>query len=252
MGKLHQLLAVEPDKEGKYKRVCDESKKVFGKAAMFTGSHRTLHMFEDGVDATDPDTHQSMTTTVRERMGYTGESISDYFDALYQKEATNQKAKADLVVDGTVIAKEVPATFLLALESRLKYVRGVYETMPTLQAGIEWVPSDTMGAGIWEMKHPEEKLKTKMTVQHEVLVPPTKEHRAEIEKWEEQIPIGKFVKRVWCSMLTSPEKQEILARIDKLIQATKQARQKANAEEVVGGNVGRSIIDFINNGPAGE
>ena len=247
-GKLHQLLAVEPDLEGKYKRVCEETKKTFGKAAMFTGSHRTLSMFEEGVDATDPDTHQSMTTTVRDRMEYTGASISAYFDALFQKEATNQNAKADLVVDGTVIGEGLPATFLLALESRLKYVRSVYEGLPTLQAGIEWTPSVDKGEGIWEMKHPEEKLKTKLTVQHQVLVPPTDHHRAEIEKWEEQIPIGKFVRQVWCSMLTSAEKQDVLSRIDKLIQAVKQARQKANAEEVVSGAVGQSIVDFINNG----
>ncbi len=248
MAKLHQVLAVESDLEGKYKRTCEETKKIFSKAAMFTGSHRKLELFDDSDKTEYPDEHQAMTTTVHERVEYTGEAISAYFDALFQKEATNQEASADLTVDGVSIGMVLPATFLLALESRLKYVRSIYEALPTLQAGVDWKPSEDKGEGVWDMVHPEEKIKTKMAWQHQVLVPPTKEHRAEIEKWEEQIPVGKFVKHMWCSMITSHQKSEILGRIDKLIQATKQARQRANTREIVKGNVGKSIMDFINKG----
>ena len=248
MSKLHQLLAVESDLEGKYKRICEETKKVFAKPEMFKGSHRKLIVFDDA-DKTDyPDEHQAMATTVQERIEYTGESISKYFDALYQKEATNQEASADLVVGGVTIGENVPATFLLGLESRLKYVRSVYETMPTLQAGIDWKRSEDKGEGVWDMLHPEEKLKTAMAWRHQVLVEPTKEHRAEIEKWQEQVPVGKFVKHVWCAMFTSSQKSEVLDRIDALLRVVKKARQKANTQEVTKGNIGKSIIEFINTG----
>ncbi len=248
MSRLHQVLAIESDLEGKYKRTCEETKKVFGKASMFTGSHRTLELFDDSDTTKYPDEHLAMTTTVKERVAYTSEAISDYLDALFQKEATNQEASADLTVNGVSIGMSLPATFLLALESRLKYIRSIYEALPTLQSGIEWKPSTDKGEGIWDMVHPEEKIKTKMAWQHQVLVPPTKEHRAEIEKWEEQLPVGKFVKHVWCSLLTSHEKSEVLGRIDKLIQAVKQARQRANTQNIVKGNVGKSIMQFINEG----
>ncbi|RLI66884.1 MAG: hypothetical protein DRO67_00490 [Candidatus Asgardarchaeum californiense] len=254
--KLHQLLAVESDLEGKYKRVCEESKKVFNKPAMFMGYHRSLVSFLEDDPIEYPDENQAMATTVEDRVNYTGESIASYLDALYQKEATNQNAKADLVVDGVTIGTNLPATFLLALESRLKYIRSVYETIPTLPAGVEWKPSEDKGEGVWDMVHPEEKLKTKMTFKSKVLVeaqfPPEgrsgQSLPAQIEKWEEQVPVGKFVKNVWCSMITSHEKAEVLGRIDKLIQAVKRQRQQANTEPVVKGNVGAAIVNFINGG----
>jgi hypothetical protein len=246
MSKLHQLLAVESDLEGKYKRICEETKKVLNKPGLFTGSHRKLVMFDDSSKIEHPEEHQAMTTTVKERLAYTTDSIVSYFDALYQKESTNQKAIADLVVDGTVIAKDVPATFLLGLESRLKYVRSVYESIPTLAAGTEWKKSEDKGADVWDIVHPEEKLKTKMTFKSQILVEPTENHPAQIEKWEEQVAVGKFVKHMWCSMFTSNEKSEVLGRIDKLILATKRARQQANSVTAVNTHVGTAIMNYIN------
>lgn len=247
-GKLHQLLAVESDLEGKYKRICDETVKVFGKGSMFTGYIRKLELFDDSDKTAYPDEHLHMATTVKERLDYNDESVVDYFDAILQKEATNQTAVADLVIGETVIGKALPATFLLGMESRLKNLRAVYEAMPTLQVGIDWKRSETKGEDVWEQVHPEEKLKTKMMVQHQVLVDPTPQHRAEIEKWEEQIPVGKFVKNIWCSMITSEEKSDVLGRIDKLINAVKKARQEANGVPTVDIHVGKNIVDFIRNG----
>ena len=252
--KLHQLLAVESDKEGKYKRVCEESKKVFSKPATFYGSHRKLESFLEDDKTAYPEENQELTTTVKERMEYTGKSIADYLDVLYQKEATNQTAKADLVVDGVTIGQNLPATFLLGLEVRLKYIRGVYEAIPTLPNGIKWTESTDKGEGIWDMVHPEEKLKTKMMFKSQVLVEAKfpKEGQggtslpAQIEKWEEQVPVGKFVKNIWCSMITSHEKAEVLGRIDKLIQTVKKQRQQANTAPVVQGNVGQEIAKYIN------
>jgi len=255
MPKLHQLLAVESDLEGKYKRICEESKKVFSKPALFIGSHRKLESFEEN-DVKHPEENQEMTTTVYERVNYTAGAVEAYLDAIYQKEATNQVAKADLVIGDKVIIADVPATFLLALESRLKYVRGVYETMPTLGVGISWRPSESKGNGIWEMEHPEEKIKTKMTFKSQILVPAQfpKEGEsgtslpAQIEKWEEQVAVGKFVKNIWCSLITSSQKAKVLERIDNLINGAKMARQKANSTKAVTNKVGANLLNYINDG----
>jgi hypothetical protein len=47
-------------------------------------------------------------------------------------------------------------------------------------------------------------------------------------------------------MITPARKSELLDRIDKLLRAVKKARQRANGTEVVKVNVGKSIMDFIN------
>lgn len=245
MSKLHQVLAVESDLEGKYKRICEETIKTFSKAEMFRGSHRKLVSFAE--NAPDwPEENAELTTTVNERLEYTAGPVVSYFDALLQKEATNQNATADLVVNGITIGTALPATFLLGLESRLKYIRKVYEAIPTLAVGTKWEPAPDKGPNIFAMAYPEEKLKSELTFKSQILVEPTEHHPAQIEKWQEQMPVGKFVKNVWCGMITSNQKSILLQNIDDLLKGVKMARQKANSVEVQKLSIGADIMSFIN------
>lgn len=246
MSKLHQVLAVEADLEKKYKAILEETKKVFGKAGMFVGFNRRLEMFNEADAHKTPEENQEVTTTVRKRLLYTTKPIVAYLDALFQKEKTNQTAVASVIVDDVVLMENVPATFLLGLEKRLKYIRQVYEEMPTLQAGIKWEKAPDKGENIWEMVFPEEKLKTEMTYKSQVIVQPTEHHPAQVEKWQEQVPVGKYVKNIWSGMVTSSEKAEILDRIDKVIVAVKSARQQANSATASNEKVASKLMDFIN------
>jgi len=245
MSRLHQVLAVEADLEGKYRRICEETIKTFGKSEMFRGSHRKLVSFAENAPEW-PEENSELTTTVDERLEYTAGPIVSYFDALLQKEATNQDAVADLVVNGVLIGTALPATFLLGLESRLKYVRKVYESIPTLAVGTKWELAPEKGKDIYAMTYPEEKLKSELTFKSQVLVEPTEHHPAQIEKWQEQMPVGKFVKNVWCGMITSSQKSALLQNIDDLLKGVKMARQQANSVEVKKLSIGAGIVSFIN------
>ncbi|MGK0291189.1 MAG: hypothetical protein ACI86H_002656 [bacterium] len=46
-------------------------------------------------------------------------------------------------------------------------------------------------------------------------------------------------------MLSFAEKKVMMFRLDKLSQAVKKARQKANCQEVVDTNIGKVLADFI-------
>ena len=246
MPKLHELLAVEGDLEGAHKEILQEAQKTFkDKPAHFMGAHKTLKMFDEN-QPTAPDEYQEMVTTVHDKLGYIAGHAVRYLDAVLQKESTNQIARADLVVDGKVIAKDIPATFLLGLETKLKNIRETYRTVPTLPPGLKWERDETKGKHVYSMVHPEEKFKTARTFRHKVLYEATKEHPAQIEKWEETENVGKYVTQRWAGMLTSAEKSELLGRVDKLIRATKKARQQANATEVSKATIGKHIFDFIN------
>ena len=254
MAKLHELLAVEGDLEGSYKKIIEEAKTTFSKRAdHFFGFHRKCEMYDESATA-PPDEYKEMDTTVQDKLNYTQDFIVRYFDAVLQKEQTNQEAKADLIVDGEVISTDLPATFLLGLESRLKAVRSMYETLPTLPPGVKWEKDPTRGKDIWVTAHPEKKPKTAKTFQHKVLVPAQfpKEGEggqslpAQIEKWEETITVGMYVKTVWSGMVTPAQKSDYLSRIDKLIRATKKARQRANSTQVIKRTIGEKLFNFIN------
>ncbi|GAG83367.1 unnamed protein product, partial [marine sediment metagenome] len=151
-----------------------------------------------------------METTVDKKLKYTINSIVNYIDAFSQKEATNQDAKADVVIDDITIVKDVPATLLLGLEKRLNGWRDLFASIPTLTTGVEYVRDPTLGENIWKQKHSKETLRTSKTFQYKVLVEATKEHAAQIERWEEQIPVGKYIESSWAGVLSSGEKYELL------------------------------------------
>ena len=140
MGKLHEILAVESDLEGSARRVMEEATVTFVKKAdHLNASYRKLRIFDDLLKDQETEEHKAMVTTVPDKLGYMLRAVGKHYDASYQKNLANTVAKADLVVNGEVLATEVPATFLLGLESKLKKLREVYEKIPTLSPGVEWV-----------------------------------------------------------------------------------------------------------------
>jgi len=246
MSKLHELLAVEKDLENVFGGVVKEATKTFKeKQNMFLGWERHLEMLEEGKEPDTPPEYQTMEETVPSKLAYVAKHGAKFLNAVYQKEATNQKAVADLIVDGNTIATGVPATFLLGLETKLKNIREMYQNIPTLAPGMEWKFDGAIEA--YRALKPEVKMKTAKTFKHKVLYEATKEHPAQIEKWEENVNVGKYVRNIWCGALTSAEKSRVLGHLDKMIQAVKKARMRANdIKTEQHDNIGEKIFEYIN------
>jgi len=244
--KLHQVLAVEGDLEGTFKKVTNEAVATFQKHPdMFRGSTQILTHSDESRKIEDKTSHVKLETTVADKLNYVAEHGITYIDANLQKEATNQHAVADLIIDGKVIATSLPATFLLGLEKKLQTIHKMAMSIPTLAKGIHWEKDKTAGDNVYRTKHATEKTRTAKSFQHKVLVEATDKFPAQIKEWEEQMPIGKFVDTMESGMLSTAEKSNLLARIDKLYYATKKARQKANETVVIDKTVGKEIFSFI-------
>lgn len=245
--KLHEILAVEPERERTAKKIIDEATKTFSdKPNMFIGAHKTWQMFEDAAQHQAPaDEHQALATTVPDKLDWVQKNVSRYFDTNLQKECANQKAKADLIVNGVTIATDLPATFLLGMETKLNRLRPVYEAIPVLPPSMDWEDAPELGEHVRKAVHPEEKFKSAKTFQHKVLYDATPEHPAQIERWEETVNVGKSVRETWSGMLTTHEKAMLLSRLETLQQAVKSARQRANSVEVVDRKVARDLFSFI-------
>ena len=249
MGQLHELLAVESDLKGTHDKILGETAKVFDRADLFTAVSKRLKMVDDNRKHEEEagKEEKAMTTTIMTRLDYTANFVARYYDALLQKEMTNQVAKADLEVDGKVIANDLPATFLLGLEARLKVLRSIYEKAPTLQSGVHWELDKTMGEDVYRSKFDEITTKTDKQVIPQVLYEATKEHPAQVEKLSKDVVVGEFIRTTWSGMLPPAEKARMLGKIDTLIQAVKRARMKANEEEVRVGGIGVKVFEFIHN-----
>lgn len=247
MAELHELLAVEGDLKGEKEKAKEETLDVFTKRlSLFQGSIRTLEMFDEKRKEEEQGSieRSKLAETVNSRLNIMAQSFIRFWDAKYQKEISNQEAKADIVISGLNI-NNVPVTFLLSMEDELRQLKKIYESIPVLMQGIEWIKDELEGIGIYKVKHPVIKHKTEKTIQHKILVPATKEHPAQIKEWSEDKPVGRYKQEFWSGMLSSADKSEILRRIDIVTRAIKKARQRANNQEVSFDTIGKKIFDFI-------
>jgi len=262
MAKLHEVLAVEADLEGKARRVTDEATTTFkSKPHLFQGKIRTLELFQgdDEVSkkaAEDAERQeQVLVTTVHDKLAYVWQSLVAHWDAVAQKEATNQTAKADVIVNGTTIMKDVPVTFLLSLESKLKALRSIYEAIPTLEPNIQWEDAPDVGPNV-KRAPTVSTLKTAKTIDYRIVAPATDKHQAQIDKIEKTVNVGVYKQTVTSGLVTPAQKSSWLGRIDELIRAVKQARQRANEAPIVSVNYANALVRYIHGdelaGAAGE
>ena len=185
-----------------------------------------------------------MVSTVDQKLDHVLPVASRYYDVLCSKEIGNTNAKADVVVDGEVVMSGVPATFLLALEPRLKKLRDMLMAIPTLEPAIKWEPNASGGEGVY--KSPDQiSFAKEKTYKSRELSPATKEHPAQIRGWTEDMPVAKIVTQKTSGMWTPARKAEVFEKLDTLVRSIKQARQRASSVEVEAQKVSHQFFDFI-------
>jgi len=248
MAQLHELLAVEGDLKGQRDKIKDETINTFTKKANhFLGGLRTLKMF--GVERENEEAggmeRQEIVTTVPEKLKHMTKSFSRFWDAKLQKEATNQEAKADIIIDGKKFIESIPVTFLLSMEEELRQLRKVYDTIPTLQPGVEWVNDQQKGEYYWKTANPITKNKTEKTIEYKIIVPATKEHPAQVKELSQDKPVGVYSTESYSGMLSPAQKSIMIGKLDTLLRAVKKARQRANNQLVEKRTIGEQIFSYI-------
>ena len=140
-------------------------------------------------------------------------------NAQLSKEETNSSgaAKAELVVDGRSFG-EFSATSLLALETHLKGLRNLYNTIPTLDPTKVWNKNDADG-----LYHSDKSVtfKTEKTTKVIVHFEPTEHHPGKSELASIDKNIGQWETVRKSGKITPNDKSKLLGRIDSFIAAVK-------------------------------
>jgi hypothetical protein len=249
--RLHELLAVESDLQKKFIDIARETKETFSKKSEhFRGHTKTLSMKDEDRSFEEKAAfeHKEVVSTVDEKLDYTAKTASKYFDALLTKESSNQEARADLVLDGVVLAEGLPATYLLAMESRLKTVREYIAAIPTLQPGVSWIRDESQREGILVTEHSDVREKTEKSTVYQTVAAASEHHPAQVAQQATTNVVGLFTTKAWCGMISPGDKSDMLARVDSLYQAFKQARSRANQVEIKQGKIGKKLFEYISTG----
>lgn len=249
MGKLHELLAVEQDLRGQASKMLAETASVFGKPDFFKGSVFSFTPFDEADAHLAEEKHEELVTTVPDRLAYTFRAIAKYWDAVAQKDATNQLAMADVVLDGEVLVKSVPSTTLLGLESKLVELRTAIQSMPTLDAKTAWERVDNIRQNMFKTKHPtvgwRTQKSTKPVILYEAVVKDGVGIPANVVQVTEDVRVGRTETVGFSGAVTPATASAILSRLDRLIVAVKEARQRANNTEVQSISIGESLLKYV-------
>lgn len=252
--KLHEVLAVESELQGAFKKIVDETQVTFDKKAnLFQGMVKTLRMVDDTRKHEEESGSQivAVTDTVPSKLDYTFKTVVQYLDAVLQKEEANQRAKADIIVvndDGTTttLATGVPATYLLGLETKLAALRPMLNAIPTLPPGRTWLLDEGNGKpGTYKTAQLDVTDKTEKAIKPVTLSPATDKHPAQVQVLNVDQVIGHYHTQYFNAGLTPLDKSVMLGKLDRLIAAVKQARQRANCVETNNLHIGQGIVDFL-------
>ena len=246
MAKLHELLAVIDDLKGTAKAIVAEAEIGFrNKSALFTGHLKTISYFDEARTNENEIDQKLLVTTVGDKLAHVSNHLSKLLDSTYQLEEANTGARADLLINGDIIAAGVPAVVLLQWSNKVEALRKLYKAIPTLPPEVNWDADPDTGAGAYKSP-PQKTFRTQKSMEHKILVAATDHHPAQVEKWTEDVKVAQIDTTQISGMISPAEKSLMLGRLDTVIAELKKARQRANNTEINGDlKVGKSIFDFI-------
>ena len=158
------------------------------------------------------------------------------------KDFGNTIAFADLVIDGKVLAKSVPATHLLTLEKALANVQTFVTKISELDQSETWNLDANTGL------HRTDSVRVNRTTKRpEVIVlhAPTEHHPAQTQLANLDVDVGFWTSTKFSGGIPKVVKTAYLDRIDKALVAVRQAREKANMTAVSTQSVGSDMMSFI-------
>lgn len=247
MAKLHELLAVEKPLENQANKVRADLANTFEKKRHLFEEKRVTFTAstENSIPVTE---HQSdVQTCVHKELNWIAPHLVKALDASYQVACANTVAKADVVLDDgadTVLLSNVPATALLELEKRVAELLALVGAIPTLDPAKGFAP-DPARVPLYVAREVV-KDRTRKTVRVLVKYEATKEHPAQTELINEDVPIGKLRELEWSGLVTPTEKAGMLARVEILARAVRAARSRANEIEVQkGAKIGKVLVDYV-------
>lgn len=239
--KLHQLIAVGNDTKRAAETAITAAYQGFQKAANFYGFSRTYAPLKDG-DLVYPAESKRMLASTEDLLALIADAFTKQINVQATLDMGNTIAKADIAVNGNVIATNVPVTTLLWMEKKLVGMRAVLNALPVLDETKSWSWDEGQGRYVTE---PAQTIKTKKQEWTEVVVPGTDKHPAQTRDRVKDVAEGTWTQLEWSNATTATKKKEASRRLEALIAAVKSAREEANSVAVEDFHFGNTLTGYL-------
>ncbi|HEY1352798.1 MAG TPA: hypothetical protein VGF67_24550 [Ktedonobacteraceae bacterium] len=239
--KLNQTIAIEKSVKSRALQELTEAHHSLQKAALLAGISRTYRPKDEEGEQFPPEATR-VQIKAEEIIGKTTETLTKLFDIVATKDWANCQARADIVVDGQKLLGAVPATFLLFLEKQLTELHTFIKKLPVLDAAETWTFDQS--ADCWSTEAILTQ-KTKKVPRNHVKAEATEHHPAQVEVYYEDVTVGHWRTLKFSGALPARRVNELLARVEKLQEAVKFAREEANSLEVENVKTGEAILGYL-------
>jgi hypothetical protein len=242
MPKLNQINAVVSARKNEAEKAVTELYKLIQKEQLFVGRERTYRPLDEVNGQKLPPESQRAQQRVDDLIRQAREKWTELWNLVLTQDTGNQSARADIVVDGKVILANVPVTTLLFLDKQVNDLETFVSKLPTPDPAEEW--NYDPSSGLLRSKATES-LRTSKEPTVIVKYAATKEHPAQTELFTKDVPVGTWTQIVYSGCIEADRKNAILARVRKLQDAIKVAKEQANLFEVERQKAGEPILEFV-------
>lgn len=238
---LSQIIATEKDTKDKAASKINQARGILSNKGLLSGIARAYTPKEEDGEQL-PSESTRVQYTVKSVLADVTEQVSELFDTIATKDFTNCIAKADIIVDGATLLKDVPATYILFLEKQLAELLNFVKAIPTLDAAEEWRFDSNQD---FYATPSVETSRSKKVIRNHVLAEATKEHPAQVQVYQEDVPVGRWKTIKYSGALPASELNAMIARVEKLQKAVKFAREEANRTTASTQHIGETVLRYV-------
>jgi hypothetical protein len=241
MAKLNQIIAVEKGiKSGSLRELTDAHHSL-QKPALLAGISRTYQPKDEEGEQLPPESTR-VQVKAEDVLRKTATVLTRLFDVTATKDWANCVAKADIVVDGRTVLRDVPVSYLLFLEKQLTDLHTFVKKLPLLDAAEHW--SFEESADYWRTDQVRT-IRTKKVPRNHVKAEATEKHPAQVEVYYEDVAVGYWSTVKFSGALPARRVNELLDRVEKLQESVKFAREEANGVEITDQHVGDAVFGYL-------
>lgn len=241
MTQLNQIVALEKGVKSRSYADFTAAHQQLQRAPLLSGISRTYKPKDDEGEKLPPESTRVQLRTM-DVIATVRAALTRMFDVTLTKDAANCEAKADIVVDGETLATGVPVTYLLFLEKQLTDLHTFVSQLPVLDPADKWDYDDNTAAYATPAA---ETTRTKKVPRNHVKAEATDKHPAQVEMYYEDVLVGYWTTVKRSGALPQARVNEFRARVTKLAEAVKMAREAANSIDVIDRKIGDAIFGYV-------
>jgi hypothetical protein len=243
---LSQVITVNKSVHSRAYEQISELHKKAQKPDLFAGIVKTYEASNDAEEQLPPES-KPVQLRWEEILNSYKKLWTEWWDLEASKDEANTRAKADITVDGVVLASDVPVSHLLFLEKQLADVRKAIDVLPELPSDKEWTfdPSSNIHKTEVRRKARVQNKKRPVVLHGPVFKDGHPPLPAQTQLVDDQVITGYYSEMHLSGAVTQAKKQGMLERVNRLIDAVKDARQRANQTEAADKAVGKKLLDFV-------